>query len=184
MSDESSGVHRRTVLQAAAGIVVASQIRVGHAAPGVAAPVANGKAGDFGFLSGEWKISHRQLKEQQWDRYEGEASVHAILGGLVSVEELRIPSRNFHGMGLRVLDIERGLWADYWVNSKNGRMDPAPAWGSFVDGVGRWDTHADGVITRGVWDQITARSCRWSQMRSLDAGKTWEENWVMQWARV
>jgi len=148
---------------------------------------ATGKPGDFDFLMGEWKIRHRRLKDNQWDEFEGEASVSGILGGVASVEELRIPARDFSGMGLRLLDVERKLWADYWANPDNGILNP-PAWGSFVDGVGTWDSHdTDGatpIIVRGVWDRITPDSCRWFQAVSRDDGRTWEENWIMHWQRA
>jgi hypothetical protein len=161
---------------------------MGSASAAPVSPAATGKAGDFDFLSGHWKISNRQLKNKQWDQFEGEATVHGILGGVASVEELRIPSRNFSGMGLRLLDAERKLWADYWVNSKNGVLGSEPTWGSFVNGVGSWDAQdaSDGkaILVRGVWDQITPVSCRWYQAVSRDDGKSWEDNWVMQWQRA
>jgi hypothetical protein len=89
---------------------------------------------------------------------------------------------------LRLLDLEQKLWADYWVNSKSGVLTPPPAWGSFSNGVGIWDSEdgegAQRLIVRGAWEQITPRSCRWLQASSKDGGKTWSENWVMQWHRV
>lgn len=79
--------------------------------------------------------------------------MQGILAGAASVEELRIPARGFGGMGLRLLDQERKLWADYWVNAKSGVLTPPPSWGSFVDGVGLWDADADDagqpIIVRG-----------------------------------
>lgn len=150
-------------------------------------PAATGKPGDFDFLSGFWKIRHRQLKDAVWDEFEGEATVYGILGGTVSVEELRIPARNFSGMGLRLLDPERRLWADHWVNAKSCVLRGEPTWGSFVDGVGIWDAddsdNGTPIIVRGVWDRITADSCRWYQAVSRDGGKTWQENWIMDWNR-
>ncbi|WP_349740599.1 hypothetical protein [Roseateles cavernae] len=148
---------------------------------------ATGKPGDFDFLSGEWTIKHRQLNHGEWAQFDGEATVHGILAGVGSVEELRIPARGFKGMGLRLLDVERGLWADHWVNAKSGVLTPPPAWGSFVAGVGTWDSEEEDddttVICRGVWDQITPRSCRWYQALSRDGGESWAENWVMLWTR-
>ncbi len=103
------------------------------------------------------------------------------------MEELRIPARGFSGMGLRLLDIERRLCADFWVNAKSGVLTPPRSWGGFVDGVGRWDADdQDGhqpVIYCGVWDQITARSCRWYQASSRNCGQSWEQGWVMRWSR-
>lgn len=188
---ESSGneLQRRTLLQlAAAGL--ASAAGAATATTATTAPAATGKPGDFAFLTGEWKIQNRQLqKNGQWESFEGEATVHGLLGGIASVEELRIPSRQFSGLGLRLLDVKRGLWADHWVNSKSGVLTPPPSWGSFVEGVGTWDTaeeeeNGQPLIYRGVWDQITPRSCRWYQASSRDAGQTWQQNWLMHWTRA
>lgn len=149
--------------------------------------LATGLPGDFNFLNGEWTIHNRQLKDGTWHEFQGEATVTSILDGLVSMEELRIPAQNFSGMGLRILDLGKKQWADYWVNSKSGEQTP-PTWGVFVDGVGIWDSPAqDGdtaLIVRGVWDQITANSCRWYQTVSRDGGSTWQENWIMHWSRA
>ena len=146
-----------------------------------------GKPGDFDFLSGEWKIRHRRLKNAEWDEFDGEASVVAMLGGVASVEELRIPARGFSGMGLRLLDVGRAVWADYWANPDNGILN-APMWGGFADGVGTWEAAGtDGdtaIIVRGTWDCITPDACRWRQAVSRDAGASWEENWIMHWRRA
>ena len=188
MTKDPSDTQRRTLLQVAAGIAAMGPPGLAAAAGATpATPAATGKAGDFDFLSGNWKIRHRRLKDQQWDVFEGEATVNGILGGVVSVEELRIPSRSFNGMGLRVLDVERKVWADHWVNSGDGIVNPA-SWGSFVNGVGSFDAaELEGgkpVTARGAWDQITPGSCRWRQSVSRDGGKTWEENWIMDWQRA
>lgn len=189
MNDEPAELQRRTLLQMAAGLVAVTAL--GTAAPAKAAavpPKPTGKPGDFNFLSGSWKIKHRQMKNGKWDTFEGEATVYGILGGIASIEELRIPARNFSGMGLRLLDVEKKLWADYWVNSKSGVLTPPPAVGSFVDGVGIWDSDEEDagkpIIVRGVWDEITPKSCRWRQAVSRDDGKTWVDNWIMHWTRV
>ena len=187
MSQDPADAERRTVLQMTAGIAAAQAL--GSASAATPEPAATGQPGDFDFLSGEWKIKHRQRKGDGWDEFDGEATVHGILKGVGSVEELRIPSRGFSGMGLRLLDLERKLWADYWVNAKSGVLQPPPVWGSFKDGVGTWDSDDDSepdkpLIVRGVWDQITPRSCRWYQAASRDEGKTWAQSWVMQWTRA
>src|SRR3954467_5173600 len=120
MTTEPSDLQRRAMLQAAVGMAAFGQLTQAAASTVPAAPAATGAPGDFDFLSGHWTIKHRRLKDKQWDQFDGEASVVGILGGVASVEELRIPSRNFSGMGLRVLDVERKLWADYWANGKSG----------------------------------------------------------------
>jgi hypothetical protein len=188
VNPEPSDTQRRTLLQLTAGLAAAAGPGAISTALATAKPPApTGKPGDFAFLSGEWTIKNRQLKNGVWETFDGEATVYGILAGVGSVEELRIPARQFSGMGLRLLDVQRKLWADHWVNAKSGVLTPPPSWGSFVDGVGIWDaddTEGDKpVIHRGQWDQITARTCRWVQASSCDGGQSWQEGWVMHWAR-
>lgn len=185
----ASDTQRRVLLQAAAGLATTGSLALPATASAAAVkPAATGKPGDFDFLSGNWKIKNRQHKNGVWESFDGEATVHGILAGIASVEELRIPAKNFSGMGLRLLDVENKLWADYWVNSKSGVLTPPPSWGSFVNGVGTWDSDEtdanQAIIVRGVWDRITPQSCRWYQAASRDGGKTWKESWVMDWSRA
>jgi hypothetical protein len=129
-----------------------------------------GQAGDFDFLAGHWRIRHRRLVSQEdgsshWDEFEGEASCWSVLGGAASIEELRIPARGFSGMGIRLLDVQKARWADFWVCGRTGVLVPEPMWGGFVDGVGTFnaeDKDDQGPMqVRGVWDRITPQSCRW-----------------------
>jgi hypothetical protein len=122
------------MLKMTAGMLALSGLGAGPASAAAIPPKATGKPGDFDFLSGNWKIKNRQRKGGKWEEFDSEATVHGILAGVASVEELRIPARNFSGMGLRLLDVERKLWADFWVNAKSGVLTPPPSWGSFVDG--------------------------------------------------
>ncbi|MBL8524614.1 MAG: hypothetical protein JNN20_13060 [Betaproteobacteria bacterium] len=182
---------RRAVIQSAAALAMSQlALDASAAAPATSATAkpTPGKPGDFNFLAGNWKISHRRLKGKEWDEFKGEATCWTILGGICSVEELRIPSRDFSGMGLRLLDVEKKQWCDYWVNGKSGVLTPPPMTGSFENGAGIFiaDEMEDGkpVKYRGVWDRITANSCRWYQSVSRDGGKTWDDNWFMEWVRA
>ncbi len=181
---------RRTVLGAAAAAILASAGTASGAQAAAPAKPTPGKPGDFNFLAGEWRIKHRRLPPgaKDWDVFEGEATCWTILGGVGSIEELRIPSRNFSGMGLRLLDMTTFVWSDFWVNAKSGVLTTPGQTGSFENGAGIFgadDMDGDKPIkVRGVWDQITPASCRWSQAISYDGGRTWAENWVMQWTRV
>lgn len=147
-----------------------------------------GQPGDFDFLTGEWRIHNRSIVNGEWLEYPGEATVHAILAGVGSVEELRIPARNFSGMGLRLLDVENRVWSDHWVNARSGVMTVPGQLGSFENGAGIFvtDDVADGVPVKyvGVWDNIAPRSCRWRQASSRDGGLSWDQNWIMEWSRV
>ena len=184
MTDASLRPRRRGVLKAAAGLAVAPALGVVPARAQVAA-----RAGEFDFLTGEWRIRNRRLKAPgDWDEFESEATCWSILGGVASVEELRIPARDFSGMGLRTLDAANGVWLDYWMNARTGVPGSAGTPGRFVDGVGDFDAAESDdqgpVIYRGSWDQITATGCRWRQGASRDGGASWDWNWIMQWRRV
>lgn len=188
MTDNPFDNQRRTVLQSAAGLAIGSMALEASGAP--AASKSSASVGDFGFLAGNWKISHRRLKkpgDKDWDVFTGEATVWSALNGKASIEELRIPARDFFGMGVRVFHVEKRLWADHWVSGKNGVLNE-PMMGSFENGVGTFIAdEMDGdkpIKARGVWDRITAASCRWHQATSSDGGKTWQENWFMDWVRV
>jgi hypothetical protein len=195
---------RRAVL--GAGVAVGAAMLVGTAAalmtditpfaldpmpllPKVPTP---GKPGDFNWLTGEWRIRNRQPKPKTdakaWIEFPGAATVHAILAGVGSVEELRIPERNFSGMGLRMLDVEKKVWSDYWVNAQSGVVTAPGVTGSFENGAGIFvsEDEQDGkpVKWAGVWDLITPKSCRWRQAVTRDAGKTWEQVWIMDWTRA
>lgn len=147
-----------------------------------------GSAGDFGFLTGEWRIAHRSIVDGVWLDYSGEATVYGILEGIGSVEELRIPARKFSGMGLRLLDVQKRVWSDHWVNARSGTLTTPPQTGSFENGVGIFSTTYEDsgrpMTAAGIWDQITPKSCRWRQVVSADGGRTWEHNWIMHWTRA
>lgn len=148
-----------------------------------------GKPGDFDFLAGEWRIANRQRQAGgSWKEFAGAATVRSVLGGIASIEELRIPVGSPLGMGLRLLDLERHVWCDYWISAKSGALAVPGQEGSFVDGVGTFISRdeEDGkpVLWRGVWDRITPVSCRWFQGVSKDGGKTWDDSWFMDWTRV
>lgn len=179
---------RRTLLQA--GALAAAGLLAGKAeAQTPSAAVPPGNPGDFDFLTGEWRIAHRRLRAPgDWDVFNGEATCWGILGGVCSVEELRIPERNFSGMGLRLLDAENRIWSDYWVNGRSGVLGAGGQTGGFVDNVGTFgadDMDGDQPIkVRGIWDNISPTTTRWRQAVSRDGGVTWEENWIMDWTKV
>lgn len=157
--------------------------------PPIPASPTPGKPGDFDFLAGEWRIRHQWLRNgKDWETFDGEATCWTILDGVGSVEELRIPARGFNGMGLRMLDVEKKVWSDFWVNAKSGVLTTPGQTGSFENGAGIFYTREeeDGkpAIYAGIWDRITPNGCRWRQAASTDDGRTWTQNWIMDWTRA
>ncbi len=180
---------RRTLLQAVTALAAGGHAALPASAVAAAPAIPPGQPGDFHFLHGEWRIAHRRLKAPgEWDVFRGEATCWSLLGGVGSVEELRIPERGFAGMGLRLLDVKEKMWRDFWVNAKSGVLSPPGMPGGFVNGVGTFEADDDDngqpIRVRGVWDRITPTSCRWHQAVSRDGGQTWEGNWFMDWTRV
>ncbi len=181
-------IGRRTMLRGAAGIAC-SPLLIRTAAAAVLAPATPVPGnGDFNFLAGEWKIANRQRQaDRSWKEFAGAATVHSVLGGLGSIEQLRIPANTFLGMGIRLFDVEKKMWADHWVAANAGVVN-LPMMGSFRNGVGTFiaedDEDKGQNKSRGVWDRITPTSCRWFQSSTIDGGKTWDDTWFMAWTRV
>lgn len=185
MDHEPANADRRKLLQSASGLALA------QVALNAVAATPEGRVGDFDFLAGHWKIRHRRLKQpggSEWELFDGEATCWTVLKGVGSIEELRVPARDFIGMGIRLLDLEKKVWSDYWVAGRSGVLAPPGMTGAFEGGVGTFmadDVDGDQPIkVRGVWDRITPSACRWRQGLSRDGGKTWAEDWFMDWTRA
>jgi hypothetical protein len=74
-----------------------------------------------------------------------------MMGGVGSVEDLRIPTRNFFVMGLRLLDVERRIWSDHFVNKRSGVVSVTGQTGGFVDGIGTFlSEDRDGDTLAGI----------------------------------
>jgi hypothetical protein len=157
-----------------------------HYAPSGDNIVTGKGVGDFDFLAGEWHIRHKRLKDNVWQSFESSASVHRVLNGMGSIEELRQANGSDMGMAVRIWLPETEKWADHWTSAANGVVN-APQLGSFIDGDGVFisEYEIDGVKShyRGVWDQITPKTCRWHQSASKDGGESWDWNWWMEWTR-
>ena len=147
------------------------------------------RPGEFDFLVGEWRIGHRRLTSSGvWDAFTGEATCWTVWAGAGLIEELRIPARDFTGMGVRLIDVDKGVWSDLWVNAKSGVLRGPGMTGGFVNGEGWFVAdEMDGdtpIKVRGIWDRITGRSHGWRQSVSHDGGATWKDNWLMDWTKV
>jgi hypothetical protein len=146
---------------------------------------------DFAFLDGDWICHNRRLLKalsecDEWDEFDGTVSFRHMIGGVANVDELLAPDRGLAGLTVRTFDVERAEWSIFWVNRRDGRMEP-PVVGRFVDGVGTFlgpDVFEGTPITvRFRWD-TTGASPRWEQAFSTDGGETWETNWTADFVRA
>lgn len=196
MQDDTTPWLRRSLLQSVAGLalvpVVAGTPAAGRSDDALPiAPPPKGRAGEFDFLTGEWRIRHRRLKTagtDDWDVFEGEATCWSILGGVVSIEELRIPSRQFSGMGLRLFDSDKGHWFELWTNAKGASLGGPGMPGGFRGGAAVFEADdgegSERMRVRSTWDRIAPNACRWHQAVSRDGGRRWEPHWFMDWLRA
>jgi hypothetical protein len=189
---------RRLFLAASAGAAMSATIPKAKAAkvtyPEFPQGEPSGKGpGDFDFLTGEWRIELRNFDTsgpKGREVKQASATVHRVLDGAGSIEELRRGDGSMWGMGVRVWLPEQKKWADHWTSAQNGVVNP-PQLGTFIGGgIGGGlflaDDEDEGkpVKVRAVWDKITPTSCRWYQCLSRDGGKSWEYGYYMDWARV
>lgn len=149
---------------------------------------------DFDFYLGRWQVRNRRLKQRfagsdEWEEYAATDESRPILGGMGSIDDYRTEhfGGGFRGMAIRFFDPQTRLWSAYWSTNRTGTLDP-PVVGSFKDGVGTFYGHdKDGdrpVYVRCLWSEITETHVKWEQAFSIDEGKTWETNLVMDMTRI
>ena len=156
---------------------------------------ADAGAGDFDFLMGTWKVSHRRLKArlagcEQWDDFDGTLAAQKILGGQGNIDDnvVNLPSGSYRAIAVRSFDAKTGTWAIWWLDGRNPHTFDPPVVGRFEHGVGTF--YADDVFegrpirVRFRWTRTDTASPGWEQVFSPDGGRTWETNWVMSFARV
>jgi hypothetical protein len=146
---------------------------------------------DFDLLAGHWNIQNRRLKQRwvgsdEWDEFPATSAMQLTLGGIGIFDEYKAPARGFAGITLRLYQPATQQWSLYWANSRDGVLQP-PVHGRFVKDVGTFygDDVDDGkpVRVRYIWSRITRTSARWEQAFSIDGGKSWETNWIMDFTR-
>lgn len=148
-------------------------------------------AHDFDFNTGDWVVTNRRLQargvgSEAWDVFTSHQTSQVLMGGLVSIDEAEFRSKGFRGMTFRHYEPAKDLWSIYWINSADGVLQP-PVQGRFVDGHGVFaGDDMDGQRPIKVlfdWSGTDTPTPRWSQAFSYDGGKTWETNWIMEFAR-
>lgn len=160
--------------------------RMNPANEGTAAPR------DFEFLYGHWRVHNRRLlkplqNSEEWVEFAGSLAGSPLLGGLGNYDELRSEESGLLGMSVRYFNLTTRKWSEYWVSRRDGVLQP-PVVGSFIEGravlEGDDDLHGKSIRVRYIWSRTLTPTPRWEQAFSSDGGKTWETNWVMDFARA
>ena len=155
---------------------------------------ANDRNHDFDFNYGHWKVRVSRLDGQlvgstKWLEYDGVSEVTPIWNGRASLIEVQAdgPAGHLEGLGLRLYDPEAHQWNLNWASSRDGMIGIPPTVGTFKDGRGEFFDQEllDGrdIFVRNTYTDITADGARFEQAFSADAGKNWEKNWVITFAR-
>jgi hypothetical protein len=149
---------------------------------------------DFDFFIGSWKVHHRALKARlkgstEWLDFHGETVCRKILNGIGNLDEniLYREAGPVHAITLRLFNPDSQEWSIYWATNLTGILD-IPMIGGFKDGRGEFYAQelfqGEHVYSRFIWSKITSNSCQWEQALSVDGGKSWETNWIMEFERV
>lgn len=151
-----------------------------------------GERGDFDFLTGNWTVHHRRLRERlskctDWLEETGRYRGCSFADGVLSVDEFEFPSRGIKGCSIRTLDLAMRRWTIHWTTSDTGYLF-APVHGGFSAGRGEFygnDVCDDRpVLARYLWLDCGTAHPRWEQAFSTDGGVTWETNWTMEFDRA
>jgi hypothetical protein len=152
----------------------------------------SGDLHDFDYFVGGWITKQRRLKARgvgssEWEEFPATECLTLYLGGLATVDELYMPTKNRAGLTLRTFDPEKRQWSIYWVSSMDGKLDPDPVVGGFQGSHGEFyaldeDDHRP-VKVRYTWDKIDRDHARWQQAFSYD-NRTWETNWIGDFTRA
>ena len=144
---------------------------------------------DFDFQIGTWKTHVRRLVKPldgstTWTEYDGTTVVRRVWNGRANLSELEAdgPMGHLENLSLRLYNPDSHQWSLNYANSREGVLGVPPTIGEFKDGRGEFfdmePINGRNVLVRNVWSDITPTSCHFEQAFSLDAGRTWEVNWI------
>ncbi|WP_329125406.1 hypothetical protein [Streptomyces sp. NBC_01465] len=147
---------------------------------------------EFDFLIGSWDVANRWRTDfldetSAWEEFAATSRGSRHFDGGANFDEIDFPTKGFAGLTLRLFDTERKEWSLYWASKRTGTLFP-PVTGRFTDaGRGEFygdDTHGGkDVKVRFTWSGMNEGTPRWEQAFSVDGGKTWLTNWVMDLTR-
>jgi hypothetical protein len=149
---------------------------------------------DFDFLFGSWKVHNRRLKERlrgstEWEEFLSACRVRPILSGLGNMDEFTIdaPAGRLEAVTVRLYNTASREWSIYWAASPGGGRFDVPMVGQFDGPRGEFYSQEvfEGrhIFNRFIWTVLSANACRWEQAFSVDGGRTWETNWIMNFTR-
>jgi hypothetical protein len=150
---------------------------------------------DFDFEFGHWKIHNRRLLHplsgsNEWVEFDGTVVAQPIWDGRANMDvfEADAPTGHLEGMTVRTYNTTSHEWSLYWATSKTGVFSLPATVGKFEGKRGefydREKYNGKDILVRFIWTVASPDAPQWEQAFSVDDGKTWETNWVVQFTRV
>jgi hypothetical protein len=147
----------------------------------------------FDFFPGTWtgrnrKISNYLSETGDWVEFESITKSWMLWNGRGNMDETvsHEPGGDVTGSAIRVFDPVTKLWAIYFLSPGNLQISP-PRMGRFLEGIGEFsgrDTYnGQQVMAKSRWERIDPGSPRWEQAISVDCGKTWKINWIIEFSK-
>jgi hypothetical protein len=144
---------------------------------------------DFDWDIGRWKVHVRRLLHPltgstTWVEYDGTDVVRKVWDGRANLGEVELdgPTGHLEYLTLRLYNPDSHQWSMNISSSATGVLGP-PAVGRFEDGHGEFldqeEYQGRRVLVRFEVSVLTPASCRFEQAFSVDGGRTWELNLIV-----
>ena len=148
----------------------------------------------FDFFVGKWKGRNRRLadyfsEKEEWIEFESFSRARMLWDGKGNMDEtvFHSPKGDLVGSTIRIFDSTTRLWALFFAAAGNFKIE-APQIGRFQNGVGEfYGNEVFGgrhVFVRFKWTLTNTDSPVWEQAFSLDAGKSWKPNYIVEFEQV
>ncbi len=143
----------------------------------------------FDFWLGKWDVNLRMIQpDKTWkDSVQAKVEIYSILDGKAILELWDSPT--IKGFSLRHYDPATKQWVLYlnWPSKSSSSVGSLR--GQFRHGRGEFIARGrrpDGgvSVSRYTFCDITPHSLRWDDAYSRDGGKTWTNNWIMEFSRT
>ena len=144
----------------------------------------------FDFWIGEWDVNVRvHQQDLSWrDQHQSTARIYSILKGKAILELWSENEDGINGYSLRYFNPNKDKW-DLWLNwAGKNRSGTRGMECTFRHGRGecfseRQINDTTNLLSRYTFSDISANKVRWDDAFSRDGGKTWSNNWIMEFTR-
>ena len=147
------------------------------------------EARQFDFWVGAWSVNLRMIQDDaSWrDGFQAKAHIFRILDGKGILELWDSP--HIKGFSLRYYDPKEKKWQLWLSWPQPNQASLSSLKGAFRHGRGEFfskttNTKGEEVLSRYTFCDISGERFRWDDAYSKDGGKTWTNNWIMEFSRT